>query len=209
MSITTILCEFKKRKSGFDSKFFKIEKKIVISAYNSNPLGLKKLLQLREILTYLGSKTIKERGTWIDLGLTRLFKLCRFDLGRVDCITKMISVHERLIILLLLGTLFIFGHGWLHSNHFCKRCQNCFCPSWRFAPHDGICRSFHNKATIHTSALRCVLHLKIWTKTVLTWFTKIIAEQPSLTQYTIWKKNRYAIIHWYQFHDISFPFWEI
>ena len=132
MSITTIQCEFKKRKPGFDSKFFKIEKKIQSSLPNSNPLGLKKLLQLREISTYLGSKTIKERGTWIDLGLRRLFKLCRFDLGRVDCITKMISVHERLIILLSLGTLFIiFGHGWLHSNHFCKTCQNCFCPSWR------------------------------------------------------------------------------
>ena len=25
---------------------------------------------------------------------------------------------------------FIFGHGWLHSNKFCKICKNSFCPSW-------------------------------------------------------------------------------
>ena len=37
-----------------------------------------------------------------------------------------------------------------------------------FALHGGICESFHNKATIHASALHCVLWhmLKTWTKTV-------------------------------------------
>ena len=44
-----------------------------------------------------------------------------------------------------------------------------------FVLHDDICRSFHNKATINASAL-----LK---KRVLTRFTKMIAEQASLTQY--------------------------
>ena len=53
----------------------------------SNPLGLKKQLRLRENLIYRGSKTIenKVRSTWIDLRLRRLFDLCKFDLGRVDC----------------------------------------------------------------------------------------------------------------------------
>ena len=36
---------------------------------------------------------------------------------------------------------------------------------------------------IHASALHCVLQLKSLTKIVLTCFTKMIAEQPSLTQY--------------------------
>ena len=26
---------------------------------------------------------------------------------------------------------FKFSHGWLHSNQFCKKHQNWFCPSWR------------------------------------------------------------------------------
>ena len=26
---------------------------------------------------------------------------------------------------------FIFSHKWLHSNKFCKKCQNWFCASWR------------------------------------------------------------------------------
>ena len=53
---------------------------------------------------------------------------------------------------------FIFGHGWLHNYQFCKTCQNWFCLSWCcLCMHDGICGSFHNKATINASALLCVL----------------------------------------------------
>ena len=42
----------------------------------------------RENSTYEGLKTIeyKEKRTWIDLRLGRLFDLCEFDLGKVDCI---------------------------------------------------------------------------------------------------------------------------
>ena len=62
-------------------------------------------------------------------------------------ITKLISVHDSIIILLSFGTFsFIFGHGWLHSNQFCKTCQKCFLSKLAlFALHDGICGSFHNK----------------------------------------------------------------
>ena len=51
--------------------------------------------------------------------------------------------------------------------------------------HDSIAGDFHNKATIGASALLCVYMYndKTWMETVLTCFTKIIAEQPSLTQY--------------------------
>ena len=47
----------------------------------SNPLGLKKKLQLRENSTDVGSKTIenKEKRTCIGLRLRRLFDLCRFS----------------------------------------------------------------------------------------------------------------------------------
>ena len=50
-----------------------------------------------------------------------------------------------------------------------------------FVLHDDICGSFHNKATINAYAL-LVYYDKTWKKTVLTCITKIIAEQPSLTQ---------------------------
>ena len=53
----------------------------------SNLLDWKNNSDFRENLTYVGSKTIenKEKKTWIDLRLRRLFDLCKFDLGRVDC----------------------------------------------------------------------------------------------------------------------------
>ena len=101
-------------------------------------------------------------------------------------ITKLISLHDRIIILLSFGIhwSFIFGHGWLHSNQFCKTRQNCFCPSWR--------------------CLRCMMAFagafttkqqsKTWTKTVLTCFTKWLLRShpwPNMNnQCTIWKKNK-------------------
>ena len=39
-------------------------------------------------------------------------------------ITKLSYFH-------LVHCLFIFRHGWLHSNQFCKTYQNWFCSSWR------------------------------------------------------------------------------
>ena len=53
----------------------------------------------------------------------------------------------------------------------------------------GVCaalwhlRELSQHSNNQASALHRVLQLKIWTKTVLTCITKIIAEQPSLTQY--------------------------
>ena len=77
-------------------------------------------------------------------------------------------------------------HGWLHRNQFCKTYKNCFCPR----------------------CLRCMMafagafttkqHPKTWTKTVLIYFTKMIAEQPSLTQYErpmYHYERKNAIIH--------------
>ena len=101
-------------------------------------------------------------------------------------ITILISLHDSVIILLSFGIQcsFMFGHGWLHRNHLCKTYQKKICPSWR--------------------CLRCMMafagafttkqHLKTWAKTVFIYFTKIIAEQPSLTQYgttnvPLWKKK--------------------
>ena len=49
-------------------------------------------------MTFVGSKTleIKKRGLEIDLRLWRLFDLCDFDLGRVNCMFK--CVYKVLII---------------------------------------------------------------------------------------------------------------
>ena len=66
-----------------------------------------------------------------------------------------------------------------------------------FALHDDICGSFHDKATIQSSALHCVLNCtnfnSTWMKTVSTCFTKMIAEQQSRPnmndQCTIWRKK--------------------
>ena len=95
---------------------------------------------------------------------------------------------------------FIFSHGWLHNNQFCKVCQIDFiqvgvvCAAW------WPLRAFTTKATIPASALHCVLQLKTWTKTVLTCFTKLLLSShpwPNMNdQYTICKKNKYAFIHW-------------
>ena len=59
-----------------------------------------------------------------------------------------------------------------------------------FALHDGICGNFRNNSCIRTAlctkARLVKLHkLKTWTKSVLTCFTKIIAEHPSLNQYAV------------------------
>ena len=53
-----------------------------------------------------------------------------------------------------------------------------------FVLHDGICGSFHNKSTfLHPYCIvYYILKRKTWTKIVLVCFTKIIAEQPSLTK---------------------------
>ena len=49
----------------------------------SNPLGLKKKLRLRENLPHVQSKTIENKKK---RGLEKIFDLCVFDLGRIDCI---------------------------------------------------------------------------------------------------------------------------
>ena len=74
-------------------------------------------------------------------------------------ITKLISVHDNIIILFhLVHCSFIFGHWWLHSNQFVKHVEIVFVQKLAlFALHDNICGSFHKKATIHASALHCVL----------------------------------------------------
>ena len=78
---------------------------------------------------------------------------------------------------------FIFGHGWLHSNQFCKTCKNWVCPSWRcLCCMMAFVGAFTTKQQLmHQHCF--VYYDKTWLKTVLTCFTKIIAEQPSLTQY--------------------------
>ena len=89
-----------------------------------------------------------------------------FSKSKTD-ITKLISVHDSIIILLSFGTLF---HSYLTMDgctavKFVKHVKIVFCPSWR--------------------CLRCMMAFAgaFTTKTVLTCFTTMIAEQPSLTQY--------------------------
>ena len=100
-------------------------------------------------------------------------------------ITKPISGHDSIIILLLFGILFIHIRPWMAAQEYIlQNMSNLFWSKLAlFALHGGInfAGTFTLKqATIHASALHCVL----WqTWTVWTCFTKIIAEQPSLTRY--------------------------
>ena len=68
--------------------------------------------------------------------------------------------------------------------NFCKTCQIWFCPSWRcLCCMMAFAGAFTTKQQLmHPHCF--VYYDKTWMKTVLTCFTKIIAElQPSLTQY--------------------------
>ena len=72
-----------------------------------------------------------------------------------------------------------------------------------FALHDDICESFH-KETIHASAK--LGRRQFWHALQ----KRLLSSHPwpnMNDQCAIWKNNRYAIIHWYQFHDFSFQFW--
>ena len=92
---------------------------------------------------------------------------------------------------------FIFGHGWLHSNKFCKTCRNCICPSWRCLPaHNGICGSFHNCANSKLGRRQFWHALQKWLLSSHPW--------PNMKdQCTLWKKNRcyqpLITILWYYF----------
>ena len=52
-----------------------------------NSFDLEKIQLMSRTRPYKGLKTIeyKDKRTWIDLRLWRLFNLCKFDLSRVDC----------------------------------------------------------------------------------------------------------------------------
>ena len=102
-------------------------------------------------------------------------------------ITNLISVHDSIILFYfhLVHCSFILGHGWLHSN------QLFFCKILQFSPSSWRClrcvMEFAGDFTtikqqfMHPHCI--VLYDKTWKKTVLTCITKIIAEQPFLTQY--------------------------
>ena len=74
----------------------------------------------------------------------------------------------------------VFSHWWLHSNQFCKACQNCFCRCLRCMM--AFAGAFTTKQQLMHP--HCIVYYdKTWMKTDLTCFTKMIDEQPSLTQF--------------------------
>ena len=88
-------------------------------------------------------------------------------------------MHDSIIILCfhLVYILFIHIRPWMAAQQsILLNISELFCPSLRYL-RCMICGSFHNKATIHASALQCVL--KTWTETVLTCLTKIAEQQCS------------------------------
>ena len=91
-------------------------------------------------------------------------------------------MHDSRIILLSFGTLFTHIWPWIAVQHsICKTCQNC--PSWRCM---HCMMAFVGAFTTRQQFMHphCIVYYdKTWMKAVLTCFTKIIAEQPSLTQY--------------------------
>ena len=88
-------------------------------------------------------------------------------------LTKLISVHYSIIILLyLVHCSFIFGYGWLHS----------LCCMMAFVEAFTTKQQFMHP--------RCVVcHDKIWTKTFLTCFTKMIADCWAAIPDQIWMTN--------------------
>ena len=66
-------------------------------------------------------KKKKETRVWLQISQNRKKK----------DISKLISVHDSIIIPLSFGTLFIHIRPWMAAQQFCKSCENCFCPSWR------------------------------------------------------------------------------
>ena len=124
-------------------------------------------------MLYSASKK-KKKG---NPGLTPNFSKSKKDL------TKRISVHDSIIILLSFGKCsLIFDHGWLHSNKFCKTCQNCVCPSWHCVRcMMAFAGAFTTKQRF--MHLHCIVYNSKLGRRVLTCFTNMIAEQPSLTQY--------------------------
>ena len=75
-------------------------------------------------------------------------------------LTKLISVHDSIIIsLLYLGTLFVHIRPWMAAQKSILKNMSKVVLSKLalFVLHDGICGSFHNKATINASALLGVL----------------------------------------------------
>ena len=88
---------------------------------------------------------------------------------------------------------FIFGHGWLHSNQFCKTCQNLFCQSWCcLCCLMAFAGAFTTKQQImHPHCFG--YYDKTWMKTVLTLIQKwLLCSHPwpnMNDQCTIWRKN--------------------
>ena len=86
------------------------------------------------------------------------------------------------------------------SINFVKTCQNWLCPSCRC-----LCcmMAFAGAFTANQQLMHAhcfVYYDKSWMKTVLTCLTKIIAEQPSLTQYerpSTWKNQALITILWF------------
>ena len=77
--------------------------------------------------------------------------------------------------------------------------SNLFLSKLAFALYDGIYGSYHTKATIRASALHCVLwqNLEEDRFDMLYILKKNCHPWPDMkNQYTIWKKNKCAIIHW-------------
>ena len=100
---------------------------------------------------------------------------------------------------------FIFGHhGWLHSNQFCKTCQNCVCPSWRCLRCCSAAAWWYLPELSSQSNNSCI-RTALCTTTKLGWrqfwhaLQKLLLSSHPWTnmnnQCTIWKKNKYAIYH--------------
>ena len=86
------------------------------------------------------------------------FDSINFSKLRKD-ITKLISVHDSIISLLLFGTLFIHIWPWMAAQQsiLSNISKLVLSKLALFVLHNGICGSFQNEATINASALLCVL----------------------------------------------------
>ena len=89
-------------------------------------------------------------------------------------------MDDSTFIFLSYGTLIgHIGSGMAAQQSFCKACQNCFRPSFTQRNLDASLLCCESSRKCHHAAQRT----PTWTRTILTCFTKLIAEQPYMAKY--------------------------
>ena len=98
---------------------------------------------------------------------------------------KLLSVDDSMFVCFshMVHWSFILGQGWVLSNHVCKACQNCLCPSFEFVQFECGCMNCSFVVTIPANAVMLCKWRQLGQKQFWHVFTKLIAVQPSMAEY--------------------------